>query len=120
MIYGMICYILSLTLVLTFSMIYIFRSSFMPYHRDAVQRQWREIDIRMQKLLLALMNTLGVAWLSWFFFSIYLFIILMSGPVVFWQLATFQTLYLLSVIAPMFVAIRFRMQTGKKHQLAVP
>ena len=48
------------------------------------------------------------------FFCIYLFIILMSGPVVFWQLATFQTLYLLSVIAAIFVAIRFRMQTGAK------
>ncbi|MMZ51664.1 hypothetical protein D3C81_359330 [compost metagenome] len=58
MIYGMICYILSLALGLTFSMIYIFRSSFMPYHRDAVQRQWHEIDTRMQKLLLALMNAL--------------------------------------------------------------
>lgn len=58
MIYGMICYILSLALGLTFSMIYIFRSSFMPYHRDAVKRQWHEIDTRMQKLLLALMNAL--------------------------------------------------------------
>lgn len=118
MIYGMICYILSLTLVLTFSMIYIFRSSFMPYHRDAVQRQWHEIDTRMQKLLLALMNTLGMAWLSWIFICIYLLIILLSGPVIFWQLATFQIMYLLSAIAPVFVAIRLRMQTGAKTPVA--
>lgn len=118
MIYGIICYILSLTLVLTFAMIYIFRSSFMPYHRDAVQCQWHEIAPRMQKLLLALMKALGMAWLSWVFFCVYLLIILLSGPVILWQLAIFQIIYLLSAIAPVFVAIRLRMQTGAKTPLA--
>lgn len=114
MIYGVICYIMSLTLVLTFSLLYIFRSSFMPYHREAVQRQWHEIDTRMQKLLLALMKALGIAWLSWFLFGIYILIILLSRPLILWQLATFQILYLLSAIAPVFVAIRLRLQTGAK------
>ena len=118
MLYGIICYILSLALVLAFSMIYIFRSSFMPYHRDAVQRQWYEIDTRMQQLLLALMSALGMAWLSWFFLCIYLLIILLSGPVILWQLAIFQILYLLSAIAPVFVAIRLRMQTGARTPVA--
>lgn len=118
MIYGMICYILSLALILTFSMLYIFRSSFMPYHRDAVNCQWHEVDIRMQKLLLALMNALGIAWLSWLFFCVYLLIILLSGPVLIWQLATFQSLYLLSAMAPVYVAIRLRMQTGAKTPVA--
>jgi hypothetical protein len=105
---------MSLTLVLTFSLLYIFRSSFMPYHREAVQRQWHEIDTRMQKLLLALMKALGIAWLSWFLFGIYILIILLSRPLILWQLATFQILYLLSAIAPVFVAIRLRLQTGAK------
>lgn len=118
MIYGIICYILSLTLVVTFSIIYIFRTSFMPYHRGAVQRQWHEIDTRMQKLLLALMNALGMAWLSWVFICIYLLIILLSGVVIFWQVAIFQFLYLLSVIAPVFVAVRLRMQTGTTPPVA--
>ncbi len=118
MIYGIICYILSLMLVFTFSMFYIFRSSFMPYHRDAVERQWNEIDNRMQKLLLALMKALGMAWLSWVFLCVYLLIILLSGSINFWQLAIFQILYLLSAIAPVFVAIRLRIQTGAKTPVA--
>ena len=118
MIYGIICYILSLMLVFTFSMFYIFRSSFMPYHRDAVERQWNEIDNRMQKLLLALMKALGMAWLSWIFLCVYLLIILLSGSINFWQLAIFQILYLLSAIAPVFVAIRLRIQTGAKTPVA--
>lgn len=61
MLYGVICYTLSLTLVLAFSLLYILRSSFMPYHQDAVQRPWYDIDTRMQKLLLALMKALGLA-----------------------------------------------------------
>ncbi|HEI8868901.1 hypothetical protein [Serratia sp. AKBS12] len=72
----------------------------------------------MQKLLLALMKALGMAWLSWFFFCVYLLIILLSGPVILWQLAIFQIIYLLSAIAPVFVAIRLRMQTGAKTPLA--
>ena len=118
MIYGIICYILSLMLVFTFSMFYIFRSSFMPYHRDAVERQWNEIDNRMQKLLLALMKALGMAWLSWVFLCVYLLIILLSGSINFWQLAIFQILYLLSAIAPVFVAIRLRIKTGAKTPVA--
>jgi len=72
----------------------------------------------MQKLLLALMNALGIAWLSWLFFCVYLLIILLSGPVLIWQLATFQSLYLLSAMAPVYVAIRLRMQTGAKTPVA--
>ncbi len=112
MFYGLSFYILSLGLVLAFSIRYIFRPTFMPYHRDAVQREWQDIDTRMQKLLMALINALGMAWLSWLFVCVFLLIILLSGPVIFWQLALFQFLYLLGAIAPVFVAIRLRMQTG--------
>ncbi|HGM5813168.1 hypothetical protein QP585_24075 [Serratia ureilytica] len=114
MFYGVICYVLSLALVLLFSILYIFRSSFMPYHQNAVQRQWHEVDLRMQKLLLALMHALGVAWLSWFFFCVYLLTILLSGPVLMWQLVVFQAFYVFSTLAPVTVAIRLRLQTGAK------
>ncbi|WP_273908643.1 hypothetical protein [Enterobacter bugandensis] len=72
----------------------------------------------MQKLLLALMKALGMAWLSWVFLCVYLLIILLSGSINFWQLAIFQILYLLSAIAPVFVAIRLRIQTGAKTPVA--
>jgi len=106
-------------MVLVFGLIYIFRTSFMPYHREAVQRQWHEIDNRMQQLLLALMNALGMAWLSSFFFSLFLLIILLTGPAIVWPLATFQAFYLFSVIAPVFVAIRLQMKTGAKTPVSV-
>ena len=114
MAYGITCYVLSLALVLAFSAFYLFRPSFMPYHGDAVQRPWHDVDSRMQLLLLALMRALGMAWLSWLLISAFLLLLLLSKPVIFWQLATFQLLYLLAAIAPVVVAMRLRRQTGAR------
>lgn len=114
MTYGVIFYSLSLALILVFSVLYISRSSFMPYHRDAVQRPWQEVDTRMQQLLMALMRTIGIAWLSWVSFSICILFLLLSEPLIIWQLITFQLLYLFSALAPVCIAMRLRTQTGAK------
>ncbi|MEO1250749.1 MAG: hypothetical protein AAFW81_00205 [Pseudomonadota bacterium] len=44
--------------------IYIFRESFMPYHGEALQLQWAELDPSFQVLLLALMDVAGAGWIT--------------------------------------------------------
>jgi hypothetical protein len=36
----------------------------MPYHSDALQRNWDELDSQLQALLLALMRAVGGGWLA--------------------------------------------------------
>ncbi len=44
--------------------IYILRSSFLPYHADALQQQWADLDGSLQVLMLALMDVAGAGWLA--------------------------------------------------------
>ena len=53
------CHALALLLLAVFSLIYLFRSEFMPYHAAAVEQVWREIDPAFQVLILALMRAAG-------------------------------------------------------------
>jgi len=43
--------------------IYLFRSSFMPYHSVAVGLPWTAVPAPLQLLILALMKVIGAAWL---------------------------------------------------------
>ena len=53
------CYgIVALTSV-AFGALYLVRSSFMPYHREAVGRPWQDLDPRLRALLLGLMRVAG-------------------------------------------------------------
>jgi uncharacterized membrane protein len=45
-------------------LIYLFRSQFMPYHAIAVGKTWAEVTPAFQILLLALMKTIGGAWIA--------------------------------------------------------
>ncbi len=58
------CYLLATFLLLLFSIIYLFRSEFMPYHAIAVGQNWSEIDSAFQILILALMKVTGGGWLA--------------------------------------------------------
>lgn len=44
--------------------IYIFRSSFMPYHADAVSKSWAEVEAANQTLISALMTVAGGGWFA--------------------------------------------------------
>ncbi|MCC9168419.1 hypothetical protein [Pontibacter harenae] len=44
--------------------IYLLRSSFMPYHSQAVSLKWHEIDTATQSLMLALMRVCAGGWLA--------------------------------------------------------
>ena len=58
------CYMLLLLQAITFSLIYLFRSEFMPFHASAVEQNWSEVDPAFQILILALMKAVGGGWLS--------------------------------------------------------
>ena len=58
------CYMFSLILAVTFSLIYLFRPEFMPYHADAVGQSWSEVDPAFQILILALMRVTGGGMLA--------------------------------------------------------
>lgn len=44
--------------------IYLFKSSFMPYHADALSKNWTEIDPASQVLFTALMTVAGGGWVT--------------------------------------------------------
>lgn len=43
---------------------YLLRGSFMPYHADALQRSWAEVEPALQTLLGALMDVAGAGWIG--------------------------------------------------------
>jgi hypothetical protein len=43
---------------------YLLRGSFMPYHADALGRQWAEVEPALQTLLKALMEVAGAGWIG--------------------------------------------------------
>ena len=44
--------------------LYLFRSSFMPYHAEALGQQWAEVEPALQTLLKALMEVAGAGWIG--------------------------------------------------------
>jgi hypothetical protein len=59
-----VCYVLSLLMATAFGVTYLTRSKFMPYHSDALQLSWDEVDPNLRTLLLALMRAAGGGWLG--------------------------------------------------------
>jgi hypothetical protein len=44
---------------MVFGIVFLVRSQIMPYHEEAIGLPWKQLDQRMQALLLALMRTTG-------------------------------------------------------------
>jgi hypothetical protein len=59
-----VCYALAVLVAMAFGVLYLTRSRFMPYHSDALQLGWDELDSQLQALLLALMRGVGGGWLA--------------------------------------------------------
>lgn len=57
-------YVIISLISLALGSIYIFRESFMPYHQQALQLQWNELDGSLQVLILALMDVAGAGWIT--------------------------------------------------------
>jgi peptidoglycan/LPS O-acetylase OafA/YrhL len=58
------CHLVAITVVGLFGLVYLLRGQFMPYHAEAVAREWEAVEPAFQVLILALMRALGGAWLA--------------------------------------------------------
>ena len=61
---SFVCHLLATLILITFGVIYIFRSEFMPYHSDAVGMPWGEVNPSFQILILAFMRVIGYTFLA--------------------------------------------------------
>ncbi len=59
-----VCYTLAVLVAMAFGVTYLTRSRFMPYHSDALQLSWDQLDSQLQVLLLAMMRAVGGGWLA--------------------------------------------------------
>lgn len=58
------CYLITAIVSIIFGIIYLTRSKFMPYHQVALEKEWTELDIKIQTLILALMRAAGGGFLA--------------------------------------------------------
>ena len=61
---AMVSYSMAVVLLAVFGLVYLFRPEFMPYHADAVAREWSAVEEPFQVLFLALMRVAGGGWLA--------------------------------------------------------
>jgi hypothetical protein len=108
---ALVSYASAFLIIIIFSIAYLSRSDFMPYHSIAVARPWSEVEPRMQVLLLALIKVTGWAWLA---VATAGFLLLYH---LFWQnggleqLIVFQLYCLIAVTPPIAVAFYVRQKT---------
>lgn len=58
------CYVINALVSIGLGGTYLLRGSFMPYHADALQRPWTEVEPALQTLLGALMDVAGAGWIG--------------------------------------------------------
>jgi len=58
------CHLLSTLFCISFGTIYLFRSTFMPYHGEAVEMQWSELEPATRVLFLSSMKLIGGMWIA--------------------------------------------------------
>jgi hypothetical protein len=61
---AVICFSMVIFIGMVFAFLYLFRRKFMPYHADAVEKSWDELDQRVRVLILALMRVAGGGWMA--------------------------------------------------------
>jgi len=61
---AVICFSIVILIGMVFAFLYLFRRKFMPYHADAVERSWKELDEKIRTLIIALMRVAGGGWIA--------------------------------------------------------
>jgi len=61
---GISCYVVVAILSLIFGLIYLTKAEFMPYHSQALNKKWQELENSYQTLILALMRVAGGGFLA--------------------------------------------------------
>lgn len=108
---ALVSYALAFLIITAFSLAYLKRSDFMPYHGIAIDRSWDKVEPRMQVLLMALIKVIGWAWLATAvagFLLLYWLFSRNGGPA---QLIMFQVFCLIAVIPPIAVSMSVHQKT---------
>ena len=108
---ALVSYASAFLIIIIFSIAYLSRSDFMPYHSIAVARPWSEVEPRMQVLLLALIKVTGWAWLAVATAGFLLLYLLLWKNGGLEQLIVFQLYCLIAVTPPIAVAFYVRQKT---------
>lgn len=108
---ALISYALAFIILLVFSVVYLKRSDFLPYHGIAIARPWNKVDSRMQLLIMALIKVTGWAWLAVAFAGFVLLYLLFSRAAGFALLIIFQVFCLIAVTPPVAIAIYVHKKT---------
>ncbi len=109
------CYLLTFFIVSLFAAAYLKRSDFMPYHGLAVGLPWKEVEPRMQLLLMALIRVVGAGWIALAGAGVMLaWLIFFGGHFALPQLLAFQLFCLFATVPPVLVASGVRRRTGAR------
>lgn len=107
---AFVCYSLSALLSMLFGIIYLVRSTFMPYHQEALGKSWQQLDPNLQALLLGLMRTAGGGLLATgVSASILLLIPFRAGES--WAAYSIPAVGLLTAIPALYATILIRSRT---------
>jgi hypothetical protein len=108
---SFICYFLSAAAAFIFGIMYLTRFDFMPYHREALGKDWGELDNRLQTLIVALMRAVGGGLLgASLAMMIMLFIPFRSGEL--WAFYTIPAIGLITYLPSLYATMIVRLRTG--------
>lgn len=107
---AFVCYGLSALLSMLFGIIYLVRSTFMPYHQEALGKPWQQLDQKLRVLLIGLMRTAGGGLLATgVSAAILLLIPFRAGES--WSIYSIPAIGLLTAIPALYATIIIRFQT---------
>jgi hypothetical protein len=107
---AFVSYALAALLSMAFGIIYLVRSQFMPYHQEALDKPWQQLDARLQALLLGLMRTAGGGLLAGgISATILLLIPFRAGES--WSLLAIPAIGLVTVLPTLYATVLIRSRT---------
>jgi hypothetical protein len=110
---ALACYALVALSSMAFGALYLVRSSFMPYHADAVGKPWHELDPRLQALLLGLMRAAGGGLLT----GGVTLAVLLAGPFrdgQSWSRWALPLIGLAATLPSLYATVSIRLRTGAR------
>ncbi|WP_261414323.1 hypothetical protein [Serratia quinivorans] len=105
---------MSMIFFMGMSLTYLLRNAFMPYHSEAVNKEWSEVEPRMKLLLLALMKTIGISWFFWVVMNVFIVFCFYNSTIHFSYIVFYVVTFILSSLMPVAIAMKLRMMTGAK------
>jgi hypothetical protein len=108
---AFVCYALAAIVSMAFGIMYLVRSQFMPYHQEAIGKDWQDLGKHLQALLLGLMRMVGGGMFSaGLSVAILLMIPYRAGEV--WSLYAIPAIGIVTAIAALIATISIKVRTG--------